>query len=181
MNNDLVKKEGFKMRRIDFLIVFVFFAIPFWVYMVTPKLLSLPGNYHYSANVQSVDNPYNEATGEYRGEQYSKTTLSYDVSSHQGNQLLVKGIFDVKALDGKTIFHTEPSYGVDALTGKHIPTLGNRPRQGYLFAPRGLQSNDTFTYWHISSETPGLMKYTGDEYLYGLHVLRFETDSRLYH
>lgn len=59
----------------------VLFFIPVWIFFIAPFLLKIPDNFVYKANVISVDNFYDEKTGDFRGEQYSNTQFSYEVVS----------------------------------------------------------------------------------------------------
>jgi len=150
--------------------------VPVWYFILAPEILKIPKDFFYSADVVSVDNFYDAKAKEFKGEQYSKTKFSYEVVSVEGKNLIIKNTFDVKSLEGKQIFKTEPIYGINSITGEHIPTLGDKSRTGFLFAPRNLKKGKSFIYWHASSNIPSEMKFIGKESLYGLNVYKYETD-----
>lgn len=164
-----------KIINIKFFLIFILVVlIPVWIFILTPIILKIPNNFSYTAHVVSVDNFYDEKKQEFKGEQYSKKIFSYETVSHEGNNLVIKNTFDVKSLDGKQVFKTEPLYGIDAKTGEHITELGDRNREGYLFAPRGLKKGQGFTYWHVSSNIPIEMEYVDQEYLNGVKVFKYK-------
>lgn len=150
--------------------------IPLWIFIIAPILTKIPNDFSYKADVTSVDNFYNTETKQYSGEQFSKTKFSYEVTKRDGNNLTIKNIFDVQTLDGKSVFKAEPLYGIDAMTGKHVPGYGDKNRDGYLFGPKGLTKDQEFTYWHASSNTSAPMKYIDEEKLYGLTVYKYESN-----
>jgi hypothetical protein len=147
-----------------------------WYRVVVPRVLMIPDDFSYTANVISVDNFYDEAAAEYRGEEYSQTVFSYAVVGKANGALRIKNTFDVHSLDGRPIFKTEPVYTIDPFTGAHVLETGEPPRIGYLFAPRFLTKGKSFTYWHASSNAPGVMRFVDEEKLYGLTVYKYETN-----
>lgn len=158
------------------LVVILVGAIPLWIFGIAPQILRIPDTFSYKADVISVDNFYDEVRGEYRGEQYSQTEFSYAVVQKEEDVLTIRNTFHVRTLSGETIFTAEPLYGIDALTGKHVYGYGDKNRDGYLFAPRGVKEGQSFTYWHAISSVPAVMTYQGTEYLYGLRVFRFSSN-----
>jgi len=153
-------------------------AIPFWLFFIAPTVLKIPDNFSYKADFVSVDNFYDSVNKEFIGEQYSKTDFSYDVDSKIGNNLIIKNIFDVKSLNGKPIFKAEQLYGINPYTSKHVLGIGNKNRDGYLFAPRNLKKEQTFTYWHASTNYPLTMRFVSEETLYGLKVYKYEKSEK---
>ncbi len=146
-----------------------------WVWFVSPQLLKLPADFSFTADIVSVDDLYNEERKEFSGSQYSKTEYRYETVSAEDDSLVVKNIFDVRTVDDVPIFAVEREYGVDRKTGSHIAGLGDKDRDGYLFAPRHLKEGEPFTYWHINYDGPARMQFVGTEELYGLQVFRYET------
>lgn len=157
--------------------IFLPLFLVLWWLELAPQILKIPSDFSYSADVISVDNFYDESTNEFKGEQYSQTEFSYKTLSSDGGQLLIQNTFHVRTLDGETIFKAEPVYGIDAITGEHIKTLGDREREGYLFAPQFLKAEETFFYWHVDSNQATEMHFMGEETLYGLKVYRYGTDD----
>lgn len=149
----------------------------FWIWLIKPQILRLPKDFSYQAEVISVDNPYDETALEFKGERYSKTDFNYQVIGRQGRILEIRNTFDVKTLDGKQIFKAEPVYGIDAMNGRHVAGFGDKDRQGYLFAPRGLRKDQSFDFWHPSTDRPLHMKFVGEEYLHGLKVYKYEKEN----
>ncbi len=137
--------------------------------------MKIPDDFHYQADITSVDNFYDEWLGDFQGEQYSNTKFSYELVSKNWSVFTIKNIFHVTAPDGKTIFKTEPLYGIDSFTWKHVSWFGDKNREGYLFAPRWLNKEQNFPYWHVSNNKTITMKYVGERLLYGLHVLKYES------
>lgn len=159
----------------DLLVAFLALLLPAWAYVIAPELLKLPGDFSYKADIVSVDDFYDEAAGDFRGEQFSKTDFSYRVVAHDGDRLTIRNVFDVRTQAGEPIFRTERLYGIDARTGMHLAGLGDEERQGYLFAPRGLKRGEPFTYWHVNYDGPAHMTFVQEETLYGLKVFVYET------
>lgn len=165
-----------KLGLLDFIIFAVIAFVAVWFFVIAPFLNKIPSNFSYKADVVSVDNFFDQTTGEFKGEEYSKTIFSYDVVGQQGKTLLIKNTFDVRTLDGKQVYEAKPIYAIDAYTGAHVKGLGDKDREGYLFAPRGLKKGQSFVYWHADSNIPATMKYVGEEKLYGLTVYKYQTD-----
>ncbi len=163
-------------RKYTVLIGFILvLLLPIWLYRIVPVLEKLPDDFYYSADIVSTDDFYNEERQAYDGAIYSKTRFYYGVTGKKDGDLIVRNVFDVRTPDDDPIFSVEREYGIDPVTGAHVPTLGDKPRDGYLFAPRHLQAGDAFTYWHINYDGPAHMEFTGKETLYGLPVYRYET------
>ena len=151
--------------------------LPVWVFFATPKLLSIPKNFSYKADVISVDNFYDEKIGEYKGEQYSKTTFTYDVESFSGSVLQVRNTFDVRTLDGKRIFLAAPVYGIDARSGMHVQGTSAADQPSYLFAPPGIKKGESFLFWHPSYSVPARMNYVAEEDFLGLRLYKYEREK----
>jgi|GEM_PF-1239588 len=150
-------------------------AILFWFFFVIPNLFKLQKDFTYEAEVLSSDNFYNEAKGEFSGASISATKFSYSVIGEQNGVLTIKNTFDVHKLTGEPIFSVERLYGIDPITGKHVAGFGDKNRDGYLFAPKGLKKGEPFTYWHINYDGPAHMQFAGEETINGLTVYRYET------
>ncbi len=168
-NKSFIKKNAFT--------AFVFFSIPLWIFFIAPQILKIPKNFTYEASLISVDNFYNESKQSFQGEQYSQSKFSYEVVSKNKNILSIKNTFNVQSLDGKTIFKTEPIYGINARSGEHVKGFGDKDREGYLFGPREIEKGKGFTYWHVSSNEPVPMKFVQEETLYGLKVYKYEKEK----
>lgn len=69
--------KRFSRKRYWFLLVLFF--LPVWFFIIAPLLLRIPDDFHYQADIISVDNFYDEALGDYSGEQYSNTVFSYNI------------------------------------------------------------------------------------------------------
>lgn len=151
--------------------------VPIWLFFIAPKILSLSVNFHYGADIHSVDNFYNEERGDFAGEVNSSTKFYYDFVSEEKNGVyLIKNVFDVRTPEGEPIFAVERLYGVDPTTGKHVAGYGDKDREGYLFAPRWLSKDRDFLYWHINYDAPATLKFEEQVYLEGLMVYRYAVD-----
>jgi PAS domain S-box-containing protein len=153
----------------------LFAAIPLWVFVVAPRLQRLPRDFHYTASIVSTDNFFDAEKNAYAGAIYSQTRYSYDTIEQSGSAVIVKNTFDVRTPDDQPIFAVERLYGIDRTNGAHVPSLGDAPRDGYLFAPRHLPRGAAFTYWHINYDGPARMRFAAEDTLYGLKVYRYET------
>lgn len=147
-----------------------------WSGIIAPRLLSMPGDFQYIAEVASMDNPYDERAQKFTGEKRSLTKFSYEVTEKKEGVLLVKNSFDVRQITGEKIFSVERLYGIDPKTGEHRAGYGDRDREGSLFAPRHLPKGQDFVYWHVNYDVPVTMLYQGEEYMHGLRVYRFAAD-----
>lgn len=151
-------------------------AIPVWLYFVSPSLLRLPNNFSLSADIISVDNFYNAEIGAYEGKQYSSTKYGYEVANTVDDNLIIDNIFDVRTVEGEEIFSVTRQYGINSFTGEHVAELGDKPREGYLFAPRNLAEGESFVYWHVNYDAPAVMQFAGKETINGLEVYRYQAD-----
>ena len=152
------------------IIIFLsFFVVKFY-------LERIPDNFYYEAEIFSLDNFYDVELGDFFSEQISKTKFSYEAISRKDDILAIKNLFRVRTIPGDKIFEVERLYGIDRFTGEHVLGYGDRDREGYLFAPKGLKKGQSFIYWHINYDSPARMKFQGEEELYGLKVYRYEED-----
>jgi len=136
---------------------------------------SLPQQVTYDAEIISTDNFYNEQTQSYEGEQQSVTSYNYHIVDETPNAYIVENTFDVRTIEGKIIIALSRKYGVDKKTGKHIMSLGDKPREGYLFAPKNLHEGEAYTYWHINYEAPAKLSFLKKEEIQGLPVFVYRT------
>ncbi len=150
-------------------------AIPLWLNIIAPNRLRLADEFKFEAEVISVDNFYDLEAGAFKGEEFSRTTFEYKTLNATAESLVIANIFDVRTIDGAPIFSVTREYGINRYTGEHIPSLGNKERVGYLFAPRHLEEGEAFTYWHVNYDGPAQMEYVGREVLYGLPVFHYQT------
>ena len=152
------------------------FAIPIWIFLAAPHLKRLPTDFRYEADIFSIDNFFDEEKERFLGPQISKTRFTYEVAkSHNGNALIIQNVFDVRTLTDEKIFSVTRNYGIDPQTGRHLLGLGDRDREGYLFAPRWSWKRP-YTYWHINYDTPARMLFQGADNIGGLAVHRFAAD-----
>jgi CHASE1-domain containing sensor protein len=154
--------------------VFLILAV-FWRFTAVDFFLAIPEDFTYSADIESVDNFYNEEKATYNGPQYSETDFSYQVVSSTNEGLEIKNLFDVRTIDGAEIFSTQRLYGIDPKTGAHVQGLGDQDREGFLFAPKELKEGEPYTYWHVNYDGPANMYFVGKENLNGLKVYHYET------
>ncbi len=153
--------------------------IPIWFYFVVPAFLKIPADFSSFSKVDSFDNFYDASRKEYLGEQQSDSRFSYEAIGKEDGGLLIKNSFEVNKQEGGRIFRAERIYGINQTTGKHVPGLGDRDREGYLFAPRmnGLFAQEAdksdFDYWHVNYDVPIRMTYKDSTILYGLPVYHY--------
>lgn len=156
-------------------LVLVSLAI-FWRLTLTPFFLKIPENFSYSARLVSLDNFYDEKTGTFKGDERSVTSLSYQVNAVRHNIRDIKNTFSVRTVSGDPIFNVTRLYAINASTLKHDEHGGDRPRTGYLFAPRHLRKGQSFIYWHVNYDAPAQMRYVGEENIFGLTVFHYHSD-----
>ncbi|MCA9380795.1 CHASE domain-containing protein [Candidatus Dojkabacteria bacterium] len=150
--------------------------IPLWRNFAIPKYTSIPSDFVFTSEVVSTDNFYSEDREEYSGPQYSKTDYNYRVVDNINDVLIVENKFDVKTPDNKPIFSVTRQYGINKLTGEHVPGYGDKDREGYLFAPKNLKAGDSFIYWHINYDGPAVMHYQDQSYMDGIKIFHYVTD-----
>lgn len=155
--------------------VLFFLALPAWVWLIAPQLTKLPADFSYTANAISLDNLYDEEKQDFSGDVRSVTSFSYNTQEVQDGRLLIANDFSVRSVAGDYIFSVERIYGIDRITREHVAGLGDRDRQGYLFAPKGLKKEESFTYWHINYDAPAKMEFVGEEVIFGLRVYHYKT------
>lgn len=146
-----------------------------WFLFLGPLLSNIPSDFSYTAEVHSVDRFYDIERGTYQPALESVTTFSYEVLEEDSGVLRIQNNFAVREIDGDPIFQVSRLYGIDPSTGAHVTTAGDKAREGHLFAPRNLQKDTPFTYWHVNYDGPARMRYVDEELLYGLRVYRYET------
>lgn len=147
--------------------------IPLLRWVVYPWFDQIPDDFKYEANIFSIDNLYDEKLRQYSGEQLSVTDFGYKVGKREGSNLVIENYFDVRKPSGERIFKVERFYGINPGSGRHVPQLGDHPREGYLFAPEKVEKGDSFYYWHVNYDTPVLLKYRSEEEIAGLRTYRF--------
>lgn len=147
-----------------------------WFYWVAPTVAHLPHNFSFEADVISIDNFYDEEAASFQGPQRSVTRLNYDVVDITDGILTINNSFSVRSVSGEPIFSVERLYGIDPSTKQHVAGYGDHARNGYLFAPPGVQPGESFTYWHVNYDGPAQMNYVGEEELFGLNVFKYESD-----
>ncbi|PIR74089.1 MAG: hypothetical protein COU35_04595 [Candidatus Magasanikbacteria bacterium CG10_big_fil_rev_8_21_14_0_10_47_10] len=166
------------MKKYLFLAASFFCFIPIWIFLIAPEITKLPADFSYSADLFSLDNFYDEDAQDFVGAQISKSEYGYAVTAIDGDTYTLNNSFSVTNLTDDFIFSVEREYGVNAKTGAHTAGYGDKDRQGYLFAPRGLSKGETFTYWHTNYDGPARMIFLKEESLFGLRVFRYESDYR---
>lgn len=171
----LLKTRGLRFTLIIIAVVILSSLTLFWIFIVGPRLLAIPDNFQYSADVVSQDNFYDSKKDQFQGPETSVTKFFYTIESKKRDNFIIKNVFDVRRTTGEKIFTVERLYGIDPKTERHTKGLGDHDREGYLFAPRHVDKRD-FIYWHVNYDGPALLKFKGREKLYGLNVHRFETD-----
>jgi len=149
-----------------------------WVFIVAPSANALPEKFSYSAEINSVDNFYDEEIGDFLGGENSLTTFSYEVVGIEDNVLEVENVFDVRTQAGEEIFSVNRTYAIDRFSHKHVSRYGDRDRSGYLFAPSFLSEDSTFTYWHINYDAPAQMEFEARENLFGLETFKYHTSYK---
>lgn len=152
------------------------FLLLFWFFFLAPNLRKLPNDFKYEAEIFSTDNFYNSASKKFLGEQISKTKFSYQVIERKSGDLIVENIFDVRKLSGEKIFAVERLYAVNPITHKHVPGLGDRAREGYLFAPYLNLERKAFAYWHINYDTPATLHFKSRVNIDGLDLDLYEAN-----
>lgn len=151
------------------------FAVRF---VVEPNLPHVSTDFTYKADIYSLDNFYDTKEKRFSGAQPSKTSYSYQGVARHGNIVDIKNTFAVRSFAGKPIISLERTYGVNQKTLAHAPGYGDRDRDGYLFAPRGLREGQNFRYWHINYDVPADMQYKAKEDIDGLSVYRYHADLK---
>lgn len=141
-------------------------------YVLAPRILTWPDDFGYTAQIISRDNFYDELAQRFRGEFQSDTRLAYDVVARERGVMIVRNAFEVRSQDGEQVFSVERQYGVDPLSGRHVPGHGDKDREGFLFAPRFLAKQDV-TYWHVSYDTPVQLRFQDEEMVEGLRLYRY--------
>ena len=149
-----------------------------WFFLIAPNFSRLPPDFSYAADVLSTDDFYDEDLQAFSGPVSSLTKFSYEVSSVEGDDLLVRNRFNVRTPSGDKVFEVERLYAVNAFTGAHVKGKGDHNRDGYLFAPKYLQSGQGFTYWHVNYDSPAQMKFKGEESIDGVSVYRYEASYK---
>lgn len=156
-----------------FAVIFLI-AIPIWFLWIAPYIKKIPDDFSYSADVLSLDNFYDEKTHKFEGEQISKTIFNYSVVGKKSDCLVIQNVFDVRTLnDNQPIFSAKRLYFIDPYTGQHVAVIGEKKRDGYLFAPR-YANQQGFHYWHINYDASAPLEFVDKEKMDGLTVYHYQ-------
>jgi PAS domain S-box-containing protein len=147
-----------------------------WQSLIAQELLKYSEDFQFSAEITSTDNFYDETQQEFTGDQYSVSKYKYTSSSSDKNNLIVHNQFQVNTLTGEEVASIGRDYGINRYTGEHVAGLGDKDRDGYLFAPRNLKPGEGFTYWHINYDGPAVMQYIGSVEINNLQLFHYESE-----
>ncbi len=147
--------------------------------VIVPVVFQLSDDFLYSAELLSFDNFYNEAAKKFSGENRSVTTFSYATQSTEGTARIVANVFDVRSITGEKIIAIERLYGVDKQSWRHQIGKGDKSRSGHLFAPRHVQSDESFDYWHVNYDQKLTMQFDGEETVSGLKTYRYVSNFQV--
>ena len=70
-------------------------------------------------------------------------------------------------------FSVVRNYDINRFSKEHIPSSEISSRDGYLFAPRHLQKNQDFLYWHVNYDQGLSMAFDGEEEVQGIKTYRY--------
>lgn len=146
-----------------------------WRFWISEYLLRLPNDFTYEAELISVNNFYDQTKQVYLGQESSSTFFSYETIENTKVGMVIENRFQVVSGTGQEIINIQRTYGINPQTGAHVLGLGDKDREGYLFAPRYLEPGEGFTYWHINYDGPAKMNYVKRENILGLEVYLYET------
>ncbi len=161
-------------------IVLLLVFIPIWNIYFAPKFESLPDDFSYEVDLLSIDNFFNEERNSYDGEQISRSEFLYETVDVREDSLLINNSFEVFTLAGEKIISLSRILGVDKKTGEYVSDLGDKAREGSLFAPIGHKPGESFTYWHVNYDVPFEMNFVAQEEIDGLIVNKYETERDKY-
>jgi len=164
------------------LLVFTIVAPFIWLFLGVPELNELNSGFSYRAEINSVDNFFDQQKNVYMGETNSVSNFYTKFVSGDSEKVTLQNGFEVFSPENKTIFKVDREYQIDAHTKTHVPSLRPNYRNGYLFGPRmkGILTQEkdkaSFTYWHPNYDTSIKMDFRGEELIYGLRVYRYESN-----
>jgi putative ABC transport system substrate-binding protein len=142
---------------------------------LAPLVLKIPPTFHYSADIISLDNFFDEQLNTFKGEKRSVTSFDYSVIPEKSNYLHIRNSINVRAVGGDPIFNTHRDYWIDPITSQQMEIAENNNRSGYLFAPRHLKPKTTFTYWHVNYNAPAHLSFVAKENLLGLTTYHYRS------
>lgn len=157
------------------LAVFCLFFSAAWHFWISKYFLSLEKDFTYEAELISVNNFYDQEKEAYSGQQYSRSFFKYTVLETTKSGFLIENQLQSFDSEENEISLIKREYGINPRTGEHISGLGDKNRDGYLFAPNNLEPGKEFTYWHINYDAPAQMHYLKREKLFGQEVYSYET------
>lgn len=146
-----------------------------WRFWISEYFLALPKDLIYEAELISINNFYDQTRGVYLGQEYHVGFLNISALETTKVGMLVENQFQILSEAESNLFEIKRIYGIDPQTGAHIPGLGDKDRNGYLFAPRDLKPGVGFTYWHVNYDGPAEMEYIGRENRFGVELYIYET------
>jgi len=157
-----------------FLSSFIVFiaVIPIWHYEIVPELEKISSDFYFKAEMFSIDNFFDPENNVFKGEEISKSLLTFTVNSVQGDILLIDTVFDVKTLSGEPIYRVDKSFGVNAKTGENAVGYGDQNREGFFFFPKHAEKK-SYRFSHYSYEEPVDLKFIGTEMLHDLEVYHY--------
>lgn len=168
--------SGERTLRKPFVVALSLSLLVWWIFVAAPFLTKLPEDFSFEARLISTDDFYNEALNEYKGGSYSVTDYHYTTVASSADTNIIKSFFSVYSTDNTPIYSAEHIYGIDRMSGAHVPQGADKTRSGTLFAPKKISPGESFTYWHANYDEPALMEYVGTEELYGLKVFKYRAN-----
>lgn len=141
---------------------------------LVPELLAIQDNFSYSADLISLNNFYDENTISFQGEKRSVSNFLYKVSSVSGERAQMNAVYDVRSLEGDSIFEINNEYTVNKITYTHSSNDENI--KTHLFGPRNAVKGESFMYQHVSFDDPVEMKFMRSEYIEGILVYVYESN-----
>jgi hypothetical protein len=146
-----------------------------WRFVAVGWLTRLPDDFHYEADLYSRDEFFDEVEGHFHEEVLSHSRFAYEVLALARDVATIGNDFEVHKPTGENTISIQRKYSIDRQTWQHLPGSGDRPRTGFLFAPRGV-SGQPFQYWHVNYDAPATMIFQDEEEILGLRVLRYTCD-----
>lgn len=134
--------------------------------------LYVPRDFSYSIDIISSDNLYSPEHQRYEGARYTKGTVSYSVVD-DSNPPTVRNVLQSIDIRGNIVANISRTRQVDAQSGKYLTKANDSSDPGYLFAPRNLAKGQSFTYRHVTYDTPAHMKYVGEDTIADVPVYHY--------
>lgn len=156
------------------LILIIF--LPFWLFVISPRLLKLPVDFSSSANMIHTENDRFNIGSAWVGKTIALSSSNIKTFEASGNKSILQTRFRVESLVGETLFELNQTFTVDRQTRHDLPRENDKFGTSYILFPLGINQKP-INFWSIEMGSPTLLKYVDSKLIQQLNTLHFHVDN----